>query len=307
MKRREFLKKSGIIGLGLALAPTFVLDSFAQNRNFYLGRFNELERKIRERLQKVKQEDKQEFGKDFQWYSEGRDNHSKSKIILIGDYHNESQEGFYKNLFTNMKKTFDSIGLEGSSYKDTDPLKSGYDIINKITKGEISFREYINSSELKKQIIKSGKPIYGIENKDLCDTHACAISIYDALGEMVKEGSEENLQGVLTYDKEIKRIEKLSPIALPKYDLQMFQNGKFDRYWTNLTNLITKDLIDARSVAAANNMVDYLKSEEVEQRKGIVTGFIYGAAHRDKFLERLNEKGISNIYIGSRKFEAGII
>ena len=109
----------------------------------------------------------------------------------------------------------------------------------------------------------------------------------------------------LEYDKQARRIQDLSPIELPQYNIQMFQNGEFDSYWDKLKKVMTEDLVDARSVAAANNMVDYLKTEKIKQGEGIVTGFIYGASHRHKFLEGLDDKGISNIYIGSRKFEKG--
>ena len=266
---------------------------------------SELESLLNQEIEEVEQKDEKQFNQNFDWYVQRKDNGSDSKVVLIGDIHSKSKEGYYANLFENTKKFFDSVAIEGAVYRDKNALLSGYESVDIITEGNISFEEYKNNSKLRKQIVNSGKILYGVEDKDLNLAHGCVVGIYKSIQKMIECATKGNLDNVLEYDRQIKRMQNLSPVKLPQYDIQMFENGKFNSYWDNLKKVMTEELVDARSVASANNMADYLKSEEIKQGKGITTGFIYGADHRHKLLEGLNNKGISNIYIGSKEFEKG--
>jgi len=301
MNRRNFLKKILRIGTILAVSPHKIIGDFAEKNDYSKRPIKNLEKEISKDLNRTRMEDMALFGEDCKWYVKGTENNSKSKVLMIGDYHEESEEGKYSNLFKNVKKYFDSLAIEQAIYKSEDAFASYYDQLNQITEGGISRDDVVKNSMLTKQILKSGKKLYGIEDYDLALTHGCAVGVYESIARMVLFASKGDLDAVLRYDKEVRKLQDLSPIKFPKYNLEMFRNGQFDGYWKNLIKLITEDYVDQRSDIAAKNMGDHV--EERSKEGSFLTGFIYGARHRERFLDGLNQRRVSNLYIGSKIFE----
>lgn len=279
--RREFIKNTAL------LAGALCLEVPALSRAEIKGQdISELEKILKKEIE--------EAYRGFGWDISHNDADSYSNVVFVGDNHYLTQRGGFYNLMIDiLEKHMDSIGIENGVAYSKEPIIESYQIIKDVFEkllGEsfIGFNKVLEMDELKKRLIHSKKPIYGLESKELLTKQYTLLMMYSAFA--ISESLEE-CEAIL------RKAHKFTPnLGIPVYNRKMIYEGSFGDYIEQLKYQLAEKTVDDRSVYSAKLLIEKAKKKEFRN-----TGVIYGAEHLPLMKKCLEDENISYIAITPAK------